>query len=110
MKMIYIFAEGYYLDVCFEGLIPYSRSSSITSVSQKAVFGYALNFGYTALNTLEKRCFTLKNNSNEYVYKFHFPIYSEVIFTPAVGHLKPGATKQIIAAFLSKFPINLIEV
>ncbi|RZC43112.1 hydrocephalus-inducing protein -like protein [Asbolus verrucosus] len=108
-KTIYVLCNAYYIDVILEGLQTYIRSASLGSVTTGPVLGYGLHFGYVCLHTLNKRCFTIKNNSDVYTYKFEFPAFSEVIFTPAVGHLQPKSTKQILAVFLSKNPVVLNE-
>lgn len=43
------------------------------------------------------------------IYKFRF--YScSVIFVPEVGHLKPGAVKEILAIFKATSPVLLNKV
>lgn len=98
------------MDVIFEGLPGYSRSSSIESIDSSPILAYSLDYGYVNLNTLVKKCFLIRNNSDVHTYKFEFPNYNEVIFSPSVGHIRPQTNKQILAVFLSRNPVVLSEV
>lgn len=98
------------MDVIFEGLQPYARSFSVASINTVPVLAYSLDFGHVCLNTLQKLCFTIRNNSDVSTYKFEFPSFTEVIFTPAVGHIRPQTAKQVLAVFLSRYEVDLNEV
>lgn len=68
---------------------------------------YELNFGFGFVNTLQKKCFRIVNHSLEDIYRFQFPIYDKLLFIPAIGHLNPQSSKEIISTFLAKEPIAL---
>lgn len=43
--------------------------------------------------------FTLKNHSQTNTVKFHWPSLPSLIFTPSMGHIKPGTSKDIAVVF-----------
>lgn len=83
--------------------------NSIEELNTTSV-GYEINFGYPLINTLEKKCFKIINTSSSSTYKFEFPSYDKLLFIPAIGHLKPNATKEVIVTFLSKEPFTIAKV
>lgn len=48
--------------------------------------------------------------SADKMYRFEFASYDKLVFTPGIGHLKPGAHKEVIASFLTKDPVNFTKV
>ncbi|KAJ8920877.1 hypothetical protein NQ315_015670 [Exocentrus adspersus] len=92
-------AEGYYHDLYVKGLPPCTQKDANT--------GYDIDFGYAALNVLQKKVFSIKNNSDEYTYKFEFSKTGSFTFIPSVGHLTPFTSKEIIVTFFSRIPLFL---
>lgn len=95
-----------------EGLTPLKLNRSVIpdpSIINKNSIGYLLDLGYKQLNKLYKTSFLVKNRSTENTYKFRF-YCSTMIFSPEVGHLKPGVTKEIIVIFKATQSIKLENV
>ncbi|KAG5865676.1 hypothetical protein JTB14_020627 [Gonioctena quinquepunctata] len=97
-----IIAHGYNTDIYIEELPTFNYDKpSLTKTS----VGYLLDFGYTSLNRLEKKCFTIRNSSTIENYKFEFTDVENLTLTPKVGHLKPLSYKEIIATVSTRKPI-----
>lgn len=88
-------ASSYYHDIYLEGLTPYK-------IKGKDPVGYKINFAYAFVNYLQKTFFSIKNNSEDFTYKFEFSNFGPLVFTPRVGHLQPLANKNVIVTFSSK--------
>lgn len=95
------------MDVILEGLS--SEFSTMTTLEKTALV-YFLNLGSTSLNTINKRCFLIKNNSACDSYKFEFSSFDQIFFTPCVGHIKAQSSKSVLAVFLAKQPMVLDKV
>ncbi|XP_074027129.1 hydrocephalus-inducing protein homolog isoform X2 [Leptinotarsa decemlineata] len=93
--------QGYYNDIHLGALPTFCHHSSVA---------YLLDFGYTTLNRLEKKCFTIKNNSSKNIYKFEFTNLGNLMLVPRVGHLKPYSCKEIIANISTRKPICLDKI
>ncbi|CAG9825500.1 unnamed protein product [Phaedon cochleariae] len=102
-----ITGQSYCRDIYVDGLETLNLNKSTSSTPY---IGYILDFGFSSLNKLLKKCFTLKNNSQSNIYKFQFTQESTVIVTPRVGHLKPNTSKEIIAVISTKLPLCLQNV
>lgn len=90
-------AYSYYHDIYLEDLIPYR-------IKGKNVIGYKFNFDYSFLNYLQKKHFSIKNNSENFTYKFEFTNFVPLVFIPRVGHLQPLTNKKIVVTFSSRKP------
>lgn len=77
---------------------------------QEKTISYELDFGYTILNALNKKTFILTNTSSFHHYKFKIVTTSNLIIIPQVGHLKSLSSKEILATFTVKEPIQIIKV
>lgn len=108
---IKVTAEGYYEDVAIDGLpvVPVKIETSKTSFYESEL-GYDLNFSFGYVDVLQKKCFKISNHSTEIVYRFEFPTYDKLVFIPAIGHLAPNSSKEIICTFLTTEPIVLENV
>lgn len=71
---------------------------------------YNLDMGCTVLNALQKKTFTIANTSEYYVYKFEIMDSPNLIILPRSGHLKELTSKDIVATFSSKEPVQIIKV
>lgn len=104
--------ESYYQDVIFNELVPcLNNNKQENNIAAELSWGYELDFGYCHINRLKKKCFEIKNYSTIDTYKFQFRnntnfFIDSIMFTPSMGHLKPQASKRIIATFFTRKPTN----
>ncbi|KAI4465642.1 dlec1 deleted in lung and esophageal cancer 1 [Holotrichia oblita] len=70
---------------------------------------YELNLGHCTLNTLTTTRFTIKNTSTEFSYRFQFPSFDKLKFSPTIGHLQPESSKEVLVSFFTKTPLNLLK-
>lgn len=103
-------AESFKQDIIIEGLPTGSSSFLEAGDFQYVSAFYSLNMGENFINTLRQKRFKISNTSLDKTYRFEFTTYDKLIFVPSMGHLKPLATKEVIASFLSKKPINCVKV
>lgn len=103
--------EGYNEDITIEGLpiVPIRNEKSNTSCLDIEL-GYELHFSYGFVNVLQKKCFKIANRSQEFVYRFEFPTFDKLVFIPAIGHLAPKSSKEIICTLLTEEPLVLENV
>ncbi|XP_048520745.1 hydrocephalus-inducing protein homolog isoform X1 [Dendroctonus ponderosae] len=103
---ILIISESFNNEIIFERLEPTKISTSSKSLlNGKNSIGYLIDLGYKQLNRLYKQSFLIRNRSVD-TYRFQF--YSTcVLFIPEVGHLKPGAWKEVLVIFKSSVPVQL---
>ncbi|GJQ69846.1 hypothetical protein Trydic_g22394 [Trypoxylus dichotomus] len=97
--------ESYMEDIVISELPPISLQNRGLNVISK----YELNFGFCALNCLKHIRFIVTNNSSLFNYRFQFPSFDRLKFSPAVGHLRPKSSKQILVTFVAMSSINLIK-
>ena len=62
------------------------------------------------MNVLQKKFFRLRNVSNDDIYRFEFGSHKKVMFIPVIGHLAPGACKDITSTLLIKEPLHIKNV
>lgn len=98
---MYINAQSYENEICIKGLPAFMNGKTVC---------YELDLGYTILNTLEKKTFTLTNTSVYHAYKFEIFTNSNLIVLPRIGHLKSMTSKDIVVTFSSKEPIHIKKV
>ncbi|CAH2004216.1 unnamed protein product [Acanthoscelides obtectus] len=97
---------GFHHEIRFDLPVSYYMSSSKSSPS----FSYDLDFGFTSLNRILNKTFTITNLSFNSTYKFEICSNCAVMFVPSVGHLKPMVTKTIVASFCTNEPLALEKV
>ncbi|XP_075998117.1 hydrocephalus-inducing protein homolog [Genypterus blacodes] len=73
--------------------------------------GYeVLNFGDCHVNRLLQECFTMINHSSEQALRFEWPAAGpHVSFSPQVGHLHAGCSKEVAVTFSSNQPVTLTK-
>ncbi|CAG9831147.1 unnamed protein product, partial [Diabrotica balteata] len=69
---------------------------------------YHLDFGYSPLRIMNKKYFSIKNNSKTCTYRFNFRSdVPNLFFLPSIGHLKASSRKEILVMVSSKEPKTL---
>lgn len=101
-------AESYQENFILTGLPTASLADQPRNIL--VVSRYELNLGHCTLNTLTTTRFTIKNTSTEYTYRFQFPSFDKLKFSPTIGHLQPGSSKEVLVSFFTKTPLNLLKV
>ncbi|XP_034444093.1 hydrocephalus-inducing protein homolog [Hippoglossus hippoglossus] len=67
-----------------------------------------LNFGDCHVDCLYQESFTMRNHSSSQAVRFEWPPTGpQVVFTPQVGHLHAGCSKEVTATFSSHQPVTL---
>ncbi|XP_056273332.1 hydrocephalus-inducing protein homolog [Pseudoliparis swirei] len=67
-----------------------------------------LNFGYCHVDCPYQESFTMTNHSSGQVVRFEWPpAGSHVFFSPQVGHLHAGCSKEVTVTFHSNQPVTL---
>ncbi|KAL6104703.1 hydin [Pungitius sinensis] len=67
-----------------------------------------LNFGDCHVNCSYQENFTMTNHSSSQVVRFEWPpVGSHVSFSPQVGHLHVGCSKEVTVTFASNQPVTL---
>ncbi|XP_062413917.1 hydrocephalus-inducing protein-like isoform X2 [Pungitius pungitius] len=67
-----------------------------------------LNFGDCHVNCSYQENFTMTNHSSSQVVRFEWPpVGSHVSFSPQVGHLHAGCSKEVTVTFASNQPVTL---
>lgn len=51
--------------------------------------------------------FSLRNHNMEKMFRFKWPAAPNLTFSPAIGHLLPGSSKDITVTFLADVPVKL---
>ncbi|XP_023311652.1 hydrocephalus-inducing protein [Anoplophora glabripennis] len=97
IAQIAVSGQSYYHDICLEGLTP-------CIIKERNTMGYKIDFGFVFLHYIQRKMFTIKNYSEQYIYKFEFTDFGPLVFTPRVGHLKPLAHKEVIVSFCTRKP------
>ncbi|XP_025759455.1 hydrocephalus-inducing protein homolog isoform X1 [Oreochromis niloticus] len=70
-----------------------------------------LNFGDCHVNVPYKESFTMTNHSSSQVLRFEWPPGGpHVSFSPQVGHLHAGCSKEVIVTFSSSEPVTLSQL
>jgi len=85
--------EAFVQDVAVEGLMNGDAE------------GDALNYSDVGVGLAKSINFTLHNYSST-PYRFEWESLPGLTFAPGVGHLLPGAAKQVVATFLSAEPLE----
>ncbi|KAF7287159.1 hypothetical protein GWI33_002530 [Rhynchophorus ferrugineus] len=85
-----------------------TKDSSSSSLTTKSSTGYILDLGHQEMNRLFRTSFTIRNRSKQKTYKFRF-FNSTLSFIPEVGHLKPGAWKEVLVVFKTTVPLSKIK-
>lgn len=125
VHVINVAADSFTEDVILEGLEttfetnPMENANSESRISidlnshctlNSYCTNYVMDFGNSFLSTLQKKRFKIINQSTTDTYKFQFLVINEVSFIPTLGHLRPGAKKEVIATFLSSDPVSYVKV
>ncbi|XP_077975805.1 hydrocephalus-inducing protein homolog isoform X2 [Styela clava] len=124
---IQLFGEGFQDDVTFDNLYEpglggfdfdaptdpsVNQHPSTTTVSQPEPTpiisrGERLLFGDCQVGVAKERSFSIKNHSDIDTVRFQWAENDKVKFSPLIGHLHPGCSKDITATFISDSPTFL---
>ncbi|XP_036044752.1 LOW QUALITY PROTEIN: hydrocephalus-inducing protein homolog [Onychomys torridus] len=121
--MIHLVGESYEDDITLDnihGLIgPTSQEGSPMSevieiaeeTSMEDLVAAALldhiQFGYCHIGNNYTVSFTITNHSQVNVVRFEWPLLATLSFSPQVGHLHPGCSKDVVVTLKSDVPISL---
>lgn len=101
--------QSYNEDIIIVGLpvkIVNTTYSSAVSLIAPAI-AYDLDFKNCQINTLRKKCFRIVNHSKSFTYRFEFSTLDSVTFIPAIGHLKPQFSKEVVCTIFTDVPLIL---
>ena len=68
-----------------------------------------IQFGDCYINTPKVLTFAMTNHSKSDIMRFHWPPHDQLKFSPQIGHLHPGCSKDITVTFKATEPIVLQE-
>ncbi|CAH7062215.1 Hydin [Phodopus roborovskii] len=66
-----------------------------------------IQFGYCHIGNNYNVSFTITNHSQVNVIRFEWPLLATLSFSPQVGHLHPGCSKDVVVTLKSEVPISL---
>uniref|UniRef100_A0A8C8TUT7 HYDIN, axonemal central pair apparatus protein n=1 Tax=Peromyscus maniculatus bairdii TaxID=230844 RepID=A0A8C8TUT7_PERMB len=66
-----------------------------------------IQFGYCHIGNNYTVSFTITNHSQVNVVRFEWPLLATLSFSPQVGHLHPGCSKDVVVTLKSDVPISL---
>lgn len=98
---IFVTAQSYEHDIWIKGIPAFMSDNTLC---------YELDLGHRSLNILETKTVTLINTSKFHHYKFEISSINYLEILPKVGHLKAQTSKDIVAAFRSKEPLQIKNV
>ncbi|XP_048648423.1 hydrocephalus-inducing protein homolog isoform X1 [Marmota marmota marmota] len=121
--LIHLVGEGYEDDITLDnihGLVPSAgqETSPISEVLEiaennamedmvAAALMDHIQFGDCHIGNSYNVNFTITNHSQVNVIRFEWPLLATVAFSPQLGHLHPGCTKDIVVTMKSDVPIHL---
>lgn len=104
--------EGYEDDITLDNVRGSSKQGTsfveenILEVVEADVGTVHLNFGDCAIGEMHQMTFTLTNHSSTDPYRFSWAAQPNITFIPAIGHLHPRCSKDIIAEFKATEPTS----
>ncbi|XP_027261798.1 hydrocephalus-inducing protein homolog isoform X2 [Cricetulus griseus] len=69
-----------------------------------------IQFGYCHIGSNYSVSFTITNHSQVNVIRFEWPLLATLSFSPQVGHLHPGCSKDVVVTLKSDVPISLKKI
>lgn len=93
-------------DITIDGL-PAKVVSISPDSSVKPSLMYELDFKSCPVHVFRKKCFRIMNHSKNHTYKFEFANTNVLSLIPAVGHLKPQFSKEILCTMIAREPLVL---
>ncbi|XP_021488188.2 hydrocephalus-inducing protein homolog [Meriones unguiculatus] len=69
-----------------------------------------IQFGHCHIGNNYNVSFTITNHSQANVIRFEWPFLNALTFSPQIGHLHPGCSKDVVVTLKSEVPINLKKV
>ncbi|KAG8523663.1 Hydrocephalus-inducing protein, partial [Galemys pyrenaicus] len=117
---VHLVGEGYEDDITLDnihGLVT-SANQEIPDVTETSEEGNVedlvaasmvdhINFGDCHVGNSYNVSFTLTNHSQANVIRFEWPLLATVLFSPQMGHLHPGCSKDTVVTVKSDIPISL---
>ncbi|XP_047385193.1 hydrocephalus-inducing protein homolog isoform X1 [Sciurus carolinensis] len=121
--LIHMVGEGYEDDITLDnihGLVPSARQEALpvpevlemaennaTEDLVAAALMDHIQFGDCHIGNSYNVSFTITNHSQVNVIRFEWPLLATISFSPQIGHLHPGCTKDIVVTMKSDVPIHL---
>uniref|UniRef100_W5LN16 HYDIN axonemal central pair apparatus protein n=1 Tax=Astyanax mexicanus TaxID=7994 RepID=W5LN16_ASTMX len=99
--LVQLLGEGYHDIISLDNI---SNKVSCTFYLESNL----LNFGDCHVSRLYNETFTMSNHSNIEVIRFEWPPdVPQLRFSPRIGHLHAGCTKEVTVSFISEQPVVL---
>ncbi|XP_015443273.1 hydrocephalus-inducing protein homolog isoform X1 [Pteropus alecto] len=119
--VIHMVGEGYEDDITLDNIhrLAASATSQKTSDTSEmieenpvedlvaAALVDHIQFGDCHIGNSYNVSFTVTNHSQVNVIRFEWPLLATISFSPQIGHLHPGCSKDIVVTMKSDMPINL---
>ncbi|XP_051024710.1 hydrocephalus-inducing protein homolog [Acomys russatus] len=121
--MIHLVGESYEDDITLDNIHGLTGSTSQDSSDMSEVIEIAeetsmedlvaaalldhIQFGHCHIGSNYNVSFTISNHSQVNVIRFEWPTLSSLTFSPQIGHLHPGCSKDVVVTLKSDVPISL---
>ncbi|CAO2609942.1 Hydrocephalus-inducing protein [Lemmus lemmus] len=121
--MIRLVGESYEDDITLDNIHGLTGSASLEGSDRSEVIEIAeesamedlvaaalldhIQFGYCHIGNNYNVSFTITNHSQGNVIRFEWPLLATLSFSPQVGHLHPGCSKDVVVTLKSDVPISL---
>ncbi|XP_030099412.1 hydrocephalus-inducing protein isoform X1 [Mus musculus] len=121
--MIHLVGESYEDDITLDNIHGLISSTSQESSDKSEVIEIAeestmedlvtaalmehIQFGYCHIGISYNVSFTITNHSQVNVIRFEWPLLATLSFSPQIGHLHPGCSKDVVVTLKSESPITL---
>ncbi|XP_052022456.1 hydrocephalus-inducing protein homolog [Apodemus sylvaticus] len=121
--MIHLIGESYEDDITLDNIHGLISSSGQESSDMSEVIEIAeesamedlvaaalmehIQFGYCHIGVSYNVSFTITNHSQVNVIRFEWPLLATLSFSPQIGHLHPGCSKDVVVTLKSESPITL---
>ncbi|XP_049339422.1 hydrocephalus-inducing protein homolog isoform X2 [Astyanax mexicanus] len=105
--LVQLLGEGYHDIISLDNIsnkFPQDQESTEAPIDRSNL----LNFGDCHVSCLYNETFTMSNHSNIEVIRFEWPPdVPQLRFSPRIGHLHAGCTKEVTVSFISEQPVVL---
>nr|XP_004659621.2 hydrocephalus-inducing protein homolog [Jaculus jaculus] len=121
--IIHLVGEGYEDDITLDNIhglvaptsqessdmseiIEIAKESTMEDLVAAALLDH-IQFGHCHIGISYNVSFTITNHSYVNVIRFEWPFLTTVSFSPQIGHLHPGCSKDIMVTMKSEVPVSL---
>ncbi|KAL6479129.1 hypothetical protein MHYP_G00125620 [Metynnis hypsauchen] len=108
--LVQLLGEGYHDIISLDNISSKIPQDQDSTEAPPTAWSDLLHFGNCHIGCLYHETFTMSNHSNVEVLRFEWPPDGpQLRFSPQMGHLHAGCTKEVTVSFCSEQPIMLKE-